>query len=174
MKHNIFTIPNFITSLRLILAWPLAYAMYHEYFYTVILLGFIAILSDFLDGFLSRMLNQHSVFGKALDPFVDSVMVLSILLSLYLKEKIPLWYIQTVIGRYFVISLVLIIYRHRTKITPGSILSGKISMAVMAVALFFAWLQAIFPNTYQVSISLSAMIMIFSMLDYLYTFGYKQ
>lgn len=174
MTNNIITIPNFITFLRFILAWPLAYAMYYEYFYTVILLGFIAILSDFLDGFLSRMLNQNSVFGKALDPFVDSVMVISVMLSLYLKEKIPLWYIQTVIGRYFVISLLLIIYRYRTKITPGSILSGKISMAIMAIALFFAWLQAIFPLTYQISISLSAMVMIISMLNYLYIFGYKQ
>lgn len=168
------TIPNMISLSRLLLSWPLAHTMYHGYFYTVIFLGSLAILSDFLDGYLSRLLNQHSAFGRALDPIVDCIMVISVLTSLYLKEKIPFWYIQCVIGRYFIISMVVLFYRHKTKRIPGSIPSGKWSMVGMALVLFLGWLQSLFPQAYQVSLNLSMGLMALSLLDYLYTYGYRR
>ena len=60
---NVWTIPNVLTMLRLILV-PVFVA---------------ASLTDMLDGFLARKLNQITDFGKLFDPLADKLMVVTAL-----------------------------------------------------------------------------------------------
>ena len=67
------------------MAWPIAYSIYEQIILCCVL-GSIAIVSDFLDGYLSRKLNQVTDAGKVIDPIVDSILVLAIMVSLYIKQ----------------------------------------------------------------------------------------
>jgi cardiolipin synthase len=51
----------------------------------------LAAITDFLDGYLARVLQQHSAFGMMLDPIADKLLVASCLLMLAADETIKGW-----------------------------------------------------------------------------------
>ena len=94
---TIFTLPNLLTSLRILAAflifWILTDADGELY---LLILAFIlcalAALSDGLDGFLARRLKQESALGKFLDPLADKLLIYLVLIPLiYVYELIPIW-----------------------------------------------------------------------------------
>jgi CDP-diacylglycerol--glycerol-3-phosphate 3-phosphatidyltransferase len=174
MKNNILTIPNIVSLSRLILAWPIAYYMYHSQYMITAILGAIAITSDFLDGYLSRQLNQISDAGKVIDPIVDCILILAIMVSLFLKARIPQWYIQLIILRYAIIVCTLSIYRYRAKKTPQSIPSGKWSMCSIATTIAISLFQDSYPGLFFLSMIMSTILMLVSLCDYLYTYRYTK
>jgi cardiolipin synthase len=48
-------------------------------------------LTDYLDGYLARKLNQASALGEILDPVADRLYILAVVLGLALREIIPWW-----------------------------------------------------------------------------------
>jgi cardiolipin synthase len=48
-------------------------------------------ITDFLDGWLARRLNQTSVVGQILDPVADRLYILAVVLGLALRDIIPWW-----------------------------------------------------------------------------------
>ncbi len=48
-------------------------------------------VTDFLDGYVARMWDQHSAFGRMLDPIADKLLVASCLLMLAADETIRGW-----------------------------------------------------------------------------------
>lgn len=170
-KSKPLTIPNLISLFRLMLAFPIAEAVYYEDLYAVALLGTLAVLSDFLDGYVSRLLNQHSDSGKILDPIVDCVVVLTVLVALYLRQQMPLWYIQLTITRYAIIVVTLAIYRVKYERTPQSVLSGKISIALVASTMGASLIQLQYPSVFNTLLWLSTGLMLISLVDYLRTYA---
>ena len=74
---NVWTIPNVLTMIRLILV-PVFVVLFLKGHKMASLGVFIAAsLTDMLDGFLARKLNQITDFGKLFDPLADKLMVLS-------------------------------------------------------------------------------------------------
>lgn len=74
MKKNIFTIPNMLTLLRLLMIPQLMW-MYLEkqsLVWTAVLLALSGI-TEVLDGFIARKFQMISEFGKALDPVADKL-----------------------------------------------------------------------------------------------------
>ena len=69
----------------------------------------IAALTDALDGFLARRLNQETDLGKFLDPLADKLLILSGFLGILLTSqpvyKLPIWVQVTVLFRELVIAL---------------------------------------------------------------------
>jgi len=51
----------------------------------------VAGVTDFLDGYLARMWEQHSSLGRMLDPIADKLLVASCLLMLAAEETIRGW-----------------------------------------------------------------------------------
>ena len=74
---HVWTIPNVLTMLRLILI-PVFIVLFFNGSRKAALAVFIAAsLTDMLDGFLARRLNQITDFGKLFDPLADKLMVLT-------------------------------------------------------------------------------------------------
>jgi CDP-diacylglycerol--glycerol-3-phosphate 3-phosphatidyltransferase len=64
----------------------------------------IASLTDWLDGYLARKLNQMTNFGKLMDPLADKVLVASALVCLIPLRALPAWVVIVIITREFLIT----------------------------------------------------------------------
>ncbi len=69
-----------------------------------LILFIIASLTDWLDGYLARRLNQITNFGKLMDPLADKVLVASALICLIPLRALPAWVVIVIITREFLIT----------------------------------------------------------------------
>ena len=97
-------IPNLITGMRFILVIPISIFIYQGNDMTALLLFVLAGLSDGLDGFLARKLNQESVFGKIFDPISDKILTSTSLIYILTFENIILIPSLLIITREFIVS----------------------------------------------------------------------
>ena len=76
------TLPNIITLIRLaIIPFYTYFLLTNDLFIAAILYG-VAAISDILDGYLARRLNQTSNLGKIIDPLADKIIVIISLIYL--------------------------------------------------------------------------------------------
>ena len=108
-------IPNILTLIRIILIPVFVLVYYLPFIYAAqaaALLFGLAALTDWLDGYLARKLDQSTPFGAFLDPVADKLMVaaaLVVVVDTY-SRALPDWPVITalpaivIIGREIVIS----------------------------------------------------------------------
>lgn len=60
--------------------------------------------TDWLDGYLARRLDQVTDLGKFLDPLVDKLLVLCVLLALIELGSIPAWGVSVILARELAIA----------------------------------------------------------------------
>jgi cardiolipin synthase len=60
-------------------------------------------LTDWLDGYLARKLNQMTRLGQLLDPAADRLFILASLLGLAITNAVPWWLVFVVVGRDFLL-----------------------------------------------------------------------
>ncbi len=89
-------IPNALTLLRLLLALPVGWLILSEQFVPALAVGFIAGLTDAVDGWLARRLNAYSRFGAALDPVADKTLMFVVFISLAIVGLVP-WLVAAVV-----------------------------------------------------------------------------
>ncbi len=83
---RVFTIPNFISAYRLAaapVATGFAFAGYINTFATLIC---VSLLTDVLDGFLARLLNQRTRFGARLDSIADDATFAAAIVGIFLFQ----------------------------------------------------------------------------------------
>ena len=86
-------IPNMLTMSRILIIPVVIMVMTFEHHLALnsrIAAGLFiyACITDFLDGYLARLLKARSSFGKALDPIADKLLVASIIIILVQQQKI--------------------------------------------------------------------------------------
>jgi cardiolipin synthase len=93
------TIPNAISITRLLLM-PIyvVFFLQEHYLFSFIFLVCLA-LSDYLDGYLARRLNQQSKLGAILDPVADRALILLTYFCGGLTGVIPLYFFILIIMR---------------------------------------------------------------------------
>lgn len=137
----IWTVPNILTLLRIILIPILVLVFYlagqWSYQLSAAIFG-LAALTDMLDGYLARRLRQISVFGAFLDPVADKLMVAVALVLLVQDNPTPLFAIPAaiIIGREIAISALrewMSEIGERTKVAVSVI--GKIKTITQMVAI---------------------------------------
>lgn len=104
-----FTIPNLMTWTRIV-AIPLILGVFYlplpnetcNLIATVMFVVFA--LTDWLDGYLARKLNQTSAFGAFLDPVADKFLVCASLLVLVHMHRADVFVALIIIGREIAIS----------------------------------------------------------------------
>jgi CDP-diacylglycerol--glycerol-3-phosphate 3-phosphatidyltransferase/cardiolipin synthase len=105
-------VPNLLTWLRII-AIPLLVALFylpdtwvraHDKNLYACVLFTAAAITDWLDGYLARRLNQMSAFGAFLDPVADKLIVAVALIMLVKLGRVPEFIAVIIIGREITIS----------------------------------------------------------------------
>jgi len=139
----------------------------------------LAVLSDFLDGFLARRLGQISDLGKVLDPVADKICIISVacfLASTARENPFPLWFLITIMAReVLVVGFGYLIYRRCGIISTSNIWGKTTSIVVAALLIVYtlqirhvppglaAWLP---PKLDQFLLWLSASFLLVSTLSY--------
>ncbi len=99
------SIPNILTLTRILIT-PLFVILLIRNQYTQALLVFgVAGLTDGLDGFIARCLNQRTALGAHLDPIADKLLLITSYVALAVLEVIPAWVSVVVIARDVIIIL---------------------------------------------------------------------
>ncbi|APE74815.1 CDP-diacylglycerol--glycerol-3-phosphate 3-phosphatidyltransferase [Spiroplasma citri] len=70
------------------------------------ILFIIASLTDLLDGFIARLYNQVTTFGKFFDSIADKLLTNTVLIVFACANIIPVWMVVLLIARDFVIDVV--------------------------------------------------------------------
>lgn len=170
-SSDIFLIPNLITILRLVLLVPLIVSYYFDcmlYFY--VLLG-VVILTDFLDGFLARRLNQISDLGKLLDPIADGLILFTFSVVLYFESRIDLWFCVFYFCRQFLLLILSTIFLPNADSVYGSNIVGKwgVGFLTLGLGIYVIKIESLF-SFVPLLIYIATALLFLSLLDYLRVF----
>lgn len=95
-------IPNALTILRfLLIPFIIVFILQDKYIEAFVFLTLSGI-TDVLDGIIARKFNFITNFGKLIDPLADKATQISILVTLALKNIIPIWFLVIVFIKEFV------------------------------------------------------------------------
>lgn len=97
---TVFTWANLVTLVRFLLIPLYVYFLVAGYppmhaFITFALAG----CTDWIDGRLARWTNTVSRFGKLFDPFIDRLLILTGVLSVFALGRVPIWVAFVLIAR---------------------------------------------------------------------------
>ena len=91
-RNRVWTVPNLLSMARLagvpVFLWLVLGPEADGWALGLLMLSGI---TDYLDGYLARKLNQMSALGQILDPVADRLYILAVVLGLALREIIPWW-----------------------------------------------------------------------------------
>ena len=95
VKPGLFALPNVLTYGR-IAAVPALAACFlllptDRGRWLSLAIFVVACITDWLDGYLARRLNQYSRFGEILDPVADRLYILAVVIGLWYRDIIPWW-----------------------------------------------------------------------------------
>jgi len=108
-------IPNLLTLTRIILVPVIVILLIQASFFKAMIVFVVAGITDGLDGFLARVLNQKTVLGSYLDPLADKALILTSFVTLSILGVVPSWLSVIVISRDCIILIgisVLVLYGH--------------------------------------------------------------
>ncbi len=118
-QNVIFTIPNILTSLRILSIPFINYLVFidkHEYACALFL---AAGFTDFFDGYIARnWKNQKSYLGSILDPLADKLLIGSLTITLTLNDMLPIQLALVILMRDLCLIMASLFVRYRTLEKP--------------------------------------------------------
>lgn len=173
VKQKLFTWSNLISLSRVCITFPVVYLHYtngQQITWTIGLLIFYGFISDYLDGFVARKMDEVSEWGKVLDPVADKISAFILFLYTVYIGLIPVWFFLLEVVRDLIIlsGSAYLQIRH-----------GKVAMAVMSGkwsvnALAGYWMSAFFfPELLGVQyffMGIALALMFLSCIDYFQRF----
>ncbi len=165
---RIFLIPVFIIFLG-----------YNKPLYALITF-IVAGITDALDGFVARKLNQITTLGKILDPIADKVLLISAFIFIYnsnLEIKFPYWFVVIVISRdIYIVMGSLIIYVLKGSLNVRPSIYGKLTTFFQILSVVITLLANITYIPLQFVYTVIYIATIFTLISALtYTYdGFKQ
>ena len=131
---NLKHIPNILSVIRILLVFVFLYVFFCVgNIYIALIVFLIAGATDVLDGFLARKNGWITNLGKILDPFADKLMQCTVLVSLCVKNIVPLWFVIPFFAKEIFTLIIGFIVIRRRSVNVVSRWYGK-----FAVCLFYA------------------------------------
>jgi CDP-diacylglycerol--glycerol-3-phosphate 3-phosphatidyltransferase len=136
------TVSNIITISRLVSLPFIVYFLLNDQRLVAFYIMLVSLLSDGLDGYLARKLNQESRLGRFLDPLCDKIFLATVLITLLYIKAVPLWIVIVVVFRDFLILLgSYFLLKNKTVVEPSNTF-GKITgftFGSMILAFTIGW-----------------------------------
>ena len=181
-------LPNKLTVLRLILTPILVFLLLLRFGYTdsnvVLRSGFLSILSsailylstvilfifisltDFFDGYIARIDNLVTNFGKLMDPIADKIFVFSILIVLVRYNLLSVWFVLILLSREFVVVAIrTLIVENGGEIVAASNVA-KLKTATQMLAILFIILFSFGKIANSIVMLPSVILSLISMYEY--------
>ncbi|PIQ89863.1 MAG: CDP-diacylglycerol--glycerol-3-phosphate 3-phosphatidyltransferase [Candidatus Omnitrophica bacterium CG11_big_fil_rev_8_21_14_0_20_42_13] len=131
----------------------------------------LAVVSDFIDGYIARVKKQKTKFGSIVDPLADKLLLISSFLCLYIKNDIypgvflPLGVVLVIISRDVIILLgAIIIYLMREDLNVKPSAFGKFTTFFQMLTIILFIMRFKFVNVVWV---IAVFFTIVSGIDYL-------
>jgi CDP-diacylglycerol--glycerol-3-phosphate 3-phosphatidyltransferase len=177
LKKEFLYISNQVSVLRVLLVIPLIFLLINQNSSNTIIIAAILVamyISDLLDGYLARKLNQVSELGKIIDPLADKIAVVSIVIILFLQGRVETWFFIVVIARDLLILLFGLYLKSKNKIVLMSNYPGKIAVFSIGIIILLTVFNTGSYELLQIVISylyyISVILIIYSLYLYLMRF----
>jgi len=147
------TLPNLITTLRIILTPIFVIYLMRENFLAALVVFIIAGLSDGADGLIARWFNQKSKMGAFLDPLADKILLVAAFVVLSVRHFIPSWLTVMAISRDILILLgVLIMFLNRMDIAIRPSIVSKVTTCLQLGTVFMVLSKDYLPFLFHLKI----------------------
>lgn len=136
--------------------------------------------TDFVDGYVARMRNEVTVFGKLIDPLADKLLVSAALLALIQLGEIQSWTAFIVISREFIVSGIRMVASAEGIVVAASIWGKvktflQIGSITLLIAFTSSFVDQLAPSVQKLAFYLihgiwwlAIAITVASMIDYFY------
>ena len=174
-KKDIFTIPNLLSLIRLLLI-PVYVMIYLQArsprdYYTAGIILTLSCITDAADGMIARKYHMISTLGKFLDPLADKLT--QITLSICLGFRYPvLFYVTVLLLTKEILQIIgSILVLKRGCGFPSSLWAGKISTLILFSSLIFlVFVPHVRPETVTYIALTDCIFLIFAFVTYLSAF----
>ncbi len=141
MPARIWTLSSILSVSRIILLVPFAYFLLSDVpdariWAAVIIL--LAVVTDFLDGYLARARHEVTEFGKVVDPIADKIVTGVATILLAWIGDLEWWVAAVVVLRDVLILIGGLVIRNKKRIIVQSNWPGKIAVSALAVLVFLS------------------------------------
>ncbi|KAJ3151731.1 hypothetical protein HDU89_001779 [Geranomyces variabilis] len=120
-KEDIYTIPNALTTARLVLSPGIGYLIVSEQFPLALTALIVAGFSDMLDGWIARRYNMKTFLGSALDPAADKALMTVLTVSLCSADLLPVPLAALILGRDLFLVAGTAWYRYKSLPPPKTV-----------------------------------------------------
>ncbi|MFQ5648779.1 MAG: CDP-alcohol phosphatidyltransferase family protein [bacterium] len=137
MKFREFRyVSNILSTTRIVLAAPIYYLLNLKTTaasHLAVAVMLLAALTDALDGWLARRLQQKSDLGRVLDPVADKVCMGILAFVLVKEHNLPPWFLALILSRDAAILILGLMLTVRTKEIVESNMLGKVTVSALAL-----------------------------------------
>lgn len=137
-----WTVPNILTVFRIFITPAFVVVFFSENYLLALILFVVAGITDGLDGFLARILDQRSKLGAMIDPLADKFLLLTTFICLGVQGWVPFWLIVVVISRdliivggFFILHLLGVNIKNKINPTIDSKLNTLFQIVLLLVTL---------------------------------------
>jgi CDP-diacylglycerol--glycerol-3-phosphate 3-phosphatidyltransferase len=167
-------LPNVLTVVRILLVPVLVVALLGETADGDLLAAIVfaaASATDALDGYLARVRNSITSFGKLMDPIADKLLVIAALFALVSLNRLEAWIAMVIVTRELAVTVTRMAATAQGVIIPAAGW-GKIKTIVQVAAIFF--LIAIDPTPLWVTLLVYAAVAVTVISGIDYFFGLRR
>jgi CDP-diacylglycerol---glycerol-3-phosphate 3-phosphatidyltransferase len=158
-RAQVWTLPNALSASRLFLAAGLFACIAYESWWGGLAFLAVAAVTDWLDGYLARLYQQTSSFGRVLDPLTDKVLVCGafIFLQQVANSGIAPWMVTVIVARELLITGIRSFLENQGAVFGADQL-GKLKMALQCAALVAILLALALPGVAWLGPAVTALI----------------
>jgi CDP-diacylglycerol--glycerol-3-phosphate 3-phosphatidyltransferase len=144
-------VPNYLTLTRIALSFVILFyfiymgnisASFGTFLanWALLAIFLLASLTDFLDGYIARRVNNGvSFFGEVFDPLADKMLMLSALLGLVAVDRASLLAVFLILAReFFITGLRVIAVKKDIKVSASSLGKWKTGLQITAISFLMA------------------------------------
>jgi CDP-diacylglycerol--glycerol-3-phosphate 3-phosphatidyltransferase len=138
LKGPVINIPNLISLSRIPLALIACLFLVKKNIILVVVVIFVGVISDIVDGIVARRTDSISDWGKIFDPLADKIAIGAFIIMLAILGAVPLWFVILFLARDALIAAGGLFVTKKLGSPPSSNNWGKYTSLSMSLYLTYS------------------------------------